>query len=545
MYDDRVRFELDEQRIDGIFARLDQCHAPGCVVGIAVDGKPVYRKGFGLANLDAPVALMPSTRLRVGSVTKQFTCLTYLLLCEERKARLDDPLGQYLPELHPVTHAVTIRQLMDHTSGLRDAYSIFLRFNDPHAHYAGPAQSVSSRELLDLYRTIDDVEAPPGTAWSYNNGCYLLLSAVIERITGEPLETTMADRVFVPIGLHDSMLMRSDIRFIGNRGSQHVVSPEGGFQRMYWGVDNFLGGGAALSTVDDLLRWLAHMDRPTVGRAETWREMLSCTRLANGTLIPYGLGVNVERYRGATLLSHSGGAFGGGAHVLRIPDAALDVAVVSNRQDAYAPSLAQQIVDECLVGGVKTLVSLPRGTSRPVTGTFRSSASGSVVQLSDREGQQLVSIDGLDLIFEQFVPGKLRRAGEIGAEGWTITLPGSHSNPETLRFDHDGSVDEFASVDAGTLAADRSILGDYLAAAIDTRAMIGEESQRILLHTRGRFGSVTFQLTPLSSGIWRAQSLEPFYGVGVPAGILTFGTDYASFRFSTGTTRSLRFDRRA
>jgi D-aminopeptidase len=529
-----VTVSIDPEKIDAIFAPLDQSHRPGGVVGIAVNGKPVYRKGFGLADMDAQQVLTPSTRLRVGSVSKQFTCLAYMLLCEEGKARADDPLELYLPELHRVTHGVTIRQLMTHTSGLRDVYNIFCRFNDSRAHYAGPAQRVTSADLLELYRDIDDVEDAPGSVWTYNNGCYLLLSAVIERITGERLESTLADRVFGPIGMHDTLLLRSDTQFIGNRGSQHVVSPTGGFERMYWGVDNYLGGGAALSTVDDLLRWLAHMDRPTVGRAETWREMRAAHKLANGAETGYGLGLSIDRYRGVETLSHAGGAFGGGAQVLKVPAVGLDIAILINRQDAYGPAFTRRILDTCLQG----LETVPRPeTFPPASGTFRSHTCGRVMQLFARDGRQLVSIDGLDLPFERVSGGELR------SEGWTLRLIGSRSNPQALHFDRGGSIDELIRIESVDSLPGDLILGRYHSAALDTRAAICAESRELLLRTRGRFGSVTYRLAPLAVGIWRAQCVDVFRGVGVPAGVLTFTTDHMSFRFSSGTTSRLRFDR--
>ena len=103
----KIKVALDEKNIDVIFAEVNQCDLPGAV-GIAIDGKPVYRKGFGLANMELPVALSPSIRMRIHSITKHFACLENLLLCEEGKAGIDDELGKYLPELHPVTHKVTL-----------------------------------------------------------------------------------------------------------------------------------------------------------------------------------------------------------------------------------------------------------------------------------------------------------------------------------------------------------------------------------------------------------------------------------------------------
>ena len=187
--------EFDERKIDALFADLDQGSGPGAAVGIAIGGKPVYRKGFGLASMELPVVLSPSIRMRIGSTTKHFTALAYMLLCEEGKAGIDDPLGKYLPELHPITRTVTTRQLMTNTSGLRDSCDI-------RVHLQGKMGRRATRaDLVSLYRNIEDVHAAPGSAWIYNNGGWVLLTAVIERLTGQSFEEVMLSRVFEPLGM--------------------------------------------------------------------------------------------------------------------------------------------------------------------------------------------------------------------------------------------------------------------------------------------------------------------------------------------------------
>src|SRR5262245_48751991 len=182
-----MKTQFDERRIDAIFSGIDQCHLPGAAVGIAIGGKPVYRKGFGLASMELPVVLSPSIRMRIGSTTKHFTALAYMLLCEEGKASLDDPLSKYLPALHPVTQKVTLGELMGMVGGLRDAYDVSIQFS-------GTGRPVTTAEMISLYRDIDDVSASPGTAWSYNNGGYAMLSVTIERITGQSLEDVLRER---------------------------------------------------------------------------------------------------------------------------------------------------------------------------------------------------------------------------------------------------------------------------------------------------------------------------------------------------------------
>ena len=337
-----VGVELDEKKIDRIFAGLDSCRLPGAAVGIAIDGRPVYREGFGLANMELPVVLSPTTRMRIGSASKHFTSLAYLLLCEEGRAGIDDPIGKYLPELHPVAHPVTARQLMSHTSGLRDVHDICWQFG-------GLGRPVSSAELLSLYRDIGDANGPPGTEWNYNNGGYLMLSAAIEQITGQSLEDVLRERLFEPVGLHNTLLRRFDTDFVPNSATLHMTDAAGRFGKSYLGTA-LAGEGGIVSTVDDMLRWLAHMDTPAVGSPATWEAIKTSQRLHDRASTGYGLGLVVGNYRGVETLSHGGGVLGGNSQMLKVPAVGLDVVVLINRHDLEATSLTNEILDDCLVG---------------------------------------------------------------------------------------------------------------------------------------------------------------------------------------------------
>src|SRR6185312_1659692 len=245
--------QFDARKVDAIFSELDQCSLPGAAVGIAIGGRPVYRKGFGLASMDLPIVLSPSTGMRIGSTTKHFTCLAYLLLCEEGRAGIDDPIGRHLPELRPVTAAVTMRQLMGHVSGVRDAHAIGWLFNQ--------AQRQAGRaELLALYRKLDDLNFPPGSSWMYNNGGYLLLTLAIERIARQSFDEVLRERIFHPIGMYETAVRRTDTDALPNSAALHAVSADAlkgarEFEKSYRGTSS-AGGGGIVSTVDDMLRWL-------------------------------------------------------------------------------------------------------------------------------------------------------------------------------------------------------------------------------------------------------------------------------------------------
>ena len=153
-----VRAIFDEAAIDLIFRGLDPHHEPGVVVAIAIEGSPVYRKAFGLANIELPAPLTPRMRMRIGSTTKHFVALSYLLLCEAGEADLDDEIGRHIPELHEENRRATVRQLLGHTSGLRDAFDYSMQLQ-------GTNLRVTEAQMLAFYCAGEGVNFEPETDW--------------------------------------------------------------------------------------------------------------------------------------------------------------------------------------------------------------------------------------------------------------------------------------------------------------------------------------------------------------------------------------------
>jgi D-aminopeptidase len=532
----KIFVEFDEKRIDAIFAGVNQCDLPGVAVGIGTGGKPVYRKGFGLANMELPVALSPSIRMRIYSTTKHFVCLAYMLLCEEGKADIDDLIGKYLPELHPVSRNASMRRLMGHTSGLRDVQDICLQFQ---------GTGLASEDYLSLYREIDDINSAPGTTWNYNNGGYLMLSAVIERIADKPLEDVLRERIFEPTGMHDTMLRRRDTDFVRNSATMHMTTAEGGFVKSYLG--NVSGEGGVVSTVNDMLRWLAHLDAPIVGTAVTWRLMKEPQILANGTSTGYGLGLFLDRYRGVATLHHGGGGLGANSQMLKVPEADLDIAVMVNRHDVSAAKLTNQIIDAC-VRGLEPVRGVSGGAT--ATGVFLSPATGRVVQLYRaekstpyiQEGQQLLSLDGTDMPFEPGEDGVLKPAGPTGMFKLAVMLEGNRSEPESIRLTEFGHRDSLVRQPPANELNGGAIAGSYRSDITATEATISHAENSPRLRTVGRFGSAQFALECLTDGVWRAKSMSPTAWGGL-GGILSFDARKSAFHFSSVRTSRLLFRR--
>jgi D-aminopeptidase len=523
----KVSVELDEKKIDALFSPLNQCHLPGAVIGIAIGGEPVYRKAFGAASMELPILLSPSMRMRIYSTSKHFACLAYMLLCEDGRADIDDPLGKFLPELHPASRLVTMRQLMGHTSGLRDAYDIRCEFQDSD-------RALSSDEQLAFYREIDDANFAPGTNYCYNNGGFQLLSAAIERISGQSLEEVLRTRIFEPVEMYDSLLRRYNDDFVPNSAAMHSCNSAGQFCKSF-PSGAMTGEGGIVSTVNDMLRWLAHMDAPVVGSAATWALMKNSQTLANGTLTGYGLGLKNQQYRGVATLYHAGGAPGANSQMLKVPAAGLDIVILLNRDDVFGMQLTEQILDICL----PSLDPIKAPPERPIaTGVFRSPATGRVIQLYAKDGRQMAAFEGLDLPVIADADGAFRPSGVRSFEQIAITPLADAEAPTAVRVLEYGNRDELKRVPAIDKPHMGTVLGRWRSDNIGIEATFSDTPQGPRLHTLGRLGSAEFNLKCLADGVWRATMAGAIpYG-----GIWSLGAE-GQLRFSTCRNWGLKFRR--
>lgn len=539
-----ISAEVDERKIDAIFSEVNQCHLPGAAVGIAIAGRPVYRKGFGLANMELPIVLSPTIRMRIGSTTKHFAALAYMLLCETGKANLDDPVCKYLPELHPTTHRVTMKQLMGNISGLRDALDMVWVFS-------GYGRRVSTDEIVSTYREIADANAVPGTAWMYNNGGWQILTVAIERITQKPLEDVLRESLFEPLGMSQSVLRRTDHDFLPNSAAQHMTNSAGRYEkneRSNLFATSVAAEGGIVSTVDDMLRWLANMDSHRVGSTRTWNAMKEPLTLVNGTSTGYGLGLVTGRYRGIETLFHPGGGTGSNAQMLKVPSAALDIVCMVNRHDASSYGFVNAILDACLPGREPVRKT---ATVALRSGIFHSQRTGCVIEFRHStnaywireekrvEDQYIVAINGHDSQFVAGDDGLLRPAGMTAFGPREITLVGARANPNSIVFNDYGNVDELVAASPAERIDASSIVGRYRCASLAIEITISCENGGQRLRTMGRFGSTEYPLEYLAEGIWRVV----FPKALCKSGIISFDGRTTGFRFSDSCTRALPFRR--
>jgi CubicO group peptidase (beta-lactamase class C family) len=371
---------------------------PGVAVSVIRGGDVIVRRYAGLAGLEPRIPIGPATRFHIVSVSKTFVAAAVLVLASRGALRLDDDVRRYIPELpgpEPDGPApagavpVTIRHLLSMTSGLRDVLEI--------ERLRGVWTSAPSRtrELLDLAYRQPAASAPPGAQYMYANVNVLLLDELIARASGMPADAFRRAALYEPLGLAATMARPHDGLRTPDLAEPYVPDGRGGWSRSH----DLLGIAAdtLTTTLDDLTRWLLALRTGTVNAVAVTAAMADRTRLQDGTPIHYGLGLAVRRYRGLTVLCHTGSQPGYKAHVAYVPARDLGVVILSNREDTQPAALAASIMAE-LIGddfpGPHPADAAGR-RSRQMTAAERSAVEGSYVDVETGEWATLAVEDGV------------------------------------------------------------------------------------------------------------------------------------------------------
>ena len=263
-----------QAQVDKIFSRWTTA-TPGCAVGAAVKGQTVARSAYGMADLERDIPNTPRTVFDAGSVAKQFTAAAMLLLERDGKLSLDDPVHKHIPELPGYGVPVTIRQMLQHTSGLRDwaalatiAGVVHGTFRQGHVH------------ILDILRRQRELNFPPGSRWLYSNSGYALAAIIVSRVSGMSFADFTASRIFQPLGMNDTSWQQDLGRIVKHRALGYSERERVFALDMSLAVAD--GSGGLLTTVDDLLKWNENFVRPIVGDTIFLRELQRRATFADG-----------------------------------------------------------------------------------------------------------------------------------------------------------------------------------------------------------------------------------------------------------------------
>jgi CubicO group peptidase (beta-lactamase class C family) len=367
--------------LDKLFVKYTPISGPGVELLVVQDGKEIYNRCTGMANVELGVPISKDTVFHIASVSKQFTAFAACLLEQEGKLNLDDDVRKYLPELPDYGTRITLRNLATHTSGLRDCYDLssMVGFTESDVSFNG--------QILKLLFQQKHLNFKPGTKHEYGNSSFTLLGEVVSRVAKKPLSEFLKERVFAPLGMVNTHVVDDPELIVPRRASSYYVFSGTLYKKLLGPVN--VGSTGINSTAADLARWSQNFESPKVGNAKLFQRMSERTKLVDGTLLGYALGQEFRTYRGLNIVFHGGGDAGYRSYLIRVPEKKLTVVVLSNSREFFPHDLAYGALDACLLGGpaeVRPPASLETEVLNKFVGDYEIFA-GYIVRLSTANGK--------------------------------------------------------------------------------------------------------------------------------------------------------------
>ncbi|WP_196140739.1 serine hydrolase [Aliikangiella sp. G2MR2-5] len=326
------------KEIDKLFSEWDKPDTPGGALGIIQNGKLIYSRGYGMANLDYDIANSPKTVFRIASTSKQFTAASIILLVQKGKLGLDDPLTDFFPEFPDYARQITIRHLLHHTSGIRDYLTLsYLSGLDENDHY-------TDKEIMKWLINQKTNNFKPGENFLYSNSGYWLLGKIVEKVTGRSMAEFAENEIFKPLKMNNTHFHNDHTMIVKNRASGYSPLQDGSFKIDMTTLD-MIGDGGVFTTIEDMKKWDDASYQSDILNKDFWTMMETTGKLNNGAAIEYSAGLGVREFYGLKMISHGGAFVGYRANYIRFPQEKFTIVILANRSDARVDQKALQIVD--------------------------------------------------------------------------------------------------------------------------------------------------------------------------------------------------------
>lgn len=379
-------------RINTLFSEWDRDRSPGAVIAVCRGGEVIHQRGYGVANIENDVPFGVDTVMRLGSTTKHL-CATCILILEHRgELTLDDDVRRHVPEFPDFGPTITLRHLLTMTSGLWDGLNMLL--------FAGldVGVALSREDLFRLYCAQRELMFRPGDDCTYSNTNYSLLTLTIERISGMSLVDFMRAELFEPLGMMSTCLTPCMDKTITNKAKGYVAAADGEFNAAYMMIE-LDGAGGVDSTLGDMLKWFWNY-RNDEHFGPRYRARLETeSRLNDGRLLDYRLGIQVTEYRGIRVVRHSGGMPGYLCDFVYYPQPDLGVILLTNLIEPTMLKIPDKIADIVLESefdqpSTTMFVAPDRGDIAPLIGVYASADGALVVELAGQAGELVAYVLG-------------------------------------------------------------------------------------------------------------------------------------------------------
>ncbi len=333
--------------VDEVFADVAKPGSPGCALAAARDGKLLYAKGYGLANIEQNVPITPDSVFDIGSTSKQFSAASILLLEKQGKLSVNDDVRKYIPEIRSYGKSITILNLLNHTSGLRDYLALF------ELSGVNVDSVTTDDEALALIVRQKALDFEPGSEWLYSNSGFFLLSTIVKRVSGQPLHEFAAANIFQPLTMSHTVYRDSHTLLIPNRALAYDPVEKSNAFTLDVSYFEQTGDGAVHTTVGDLLKWDENFYTAQVGGKPFLVDLQTPGVLTSGKTLDYAKGLFVQPYRGLPTVRHGGSWGGYRAELLRFPEQHFSVVCLCNRSDSNPENRAERVADIYLASLLK------------------------------------------------------------------------------------------------------------------------------------------------------------------------------------------------
>jgi len=530
-------------KIDKIFAQWDKPDSPGCEIAVIKDGAIIYKRGYGLANLEHNIPMSTSSIMDTGSVSKQFTAMATALLAEQGKLSLDDDIRKYLPELPSYGTTITIRHLIHHTSGIRDYLTLMAiaGMRDDDYYVDG--------EVLNMLARQKELNFKPGSEFLYSNSGYFLLSQIVKRASGKTLREYSEENIFKPLGMTRTKFYDDHNEIVKNRASSYVPHRGGGFQIASTTLD-MVGDGNVFTCVEDLFLWDQNFYHNKLGKGgqDLINQVLTTEPLNNGDKNDYAFGLVIGEYRGLKIVEHGGAFIGYRAHTMRFPEQHFAVVMQCNLGNMNPSNLARKVADVCLADQLKPAVAdqtadvkfvdLPERELQERVGAYQNPVNGAIWRLAVREGALVAEVPGTRIRFGAVSNKEFRSIGAPGSFVLTFDKPGPGA-PLTLKRGAERPL-KFETVQLVTPSPSElaEFVGSYSSDEVQTTYRIVSENGKLFLRHENEFKDYPRNpLEPTTADSFFVQGLNIHF-------VRDGGKRISSFVLNAGRVKNIRFVRK-
>ncbi len=357
----KERLSEDERRakLEALFAPFRDSRSPGLAVLLQKDGRAIFERGYGVRDLKTLAAIDPQTNFRLASCTKQFTAMAIMLLVHDGKLRYEENLAEIFPEFPAYGKSITVRHLLNHTSGLQDYETLMEQEERRGGRRWTEENQIQDAEVLALLEKQDSTLFPPGTKWAYSNSGYVLLGSIVAKVSGKSFADFLHERIFAPLKMDQTLAYQKGKNEVANRAFGHTKEAQGWKQTDQSSTSATLGDGGVYSSLRDLAKWDDALQKHTLLSESEMQPAFTPVKLADGSQptwpadsdrpkgapVSYGFGWFLDPYQGRARMWHYGETMGFHAYISRFADDKLSIVLLSNRSDLDLEKVMEKVAD--------------------------------------------------------------------------------------------------------------------------------------------------------------------------------------------------------